>query len=158
MYKMTLICVKYPPIIISVAILLNLILAYFGIFAEILNYLFGASLISIIPMYINSKTFKFCKYHRRFIDYILISQLLHGYDYYVGIPVKDLTLLIVYLIIAGIYLFATTYLYMKYGDRCTVRTPVKGIKRVCRQNGCRKFEHVGRTGCNPVKNSKSLHR
>lgn len=52
-----------------------------------------------------------------FIHYILVCNLLTVYDNYIGIPVDDTELFIIFMSITGIFSFITLYLYLKYGDR-----------------------------------------
>lgn len=113
MYKLELLCVKYIPILIAVVILLNAILSYFDIYIEEFNYIAGTSFLTLVPMYISSYAYKFCEYHRMFIHYILTHKLVATVDLYIGIPVSDLTMLWIYLIIAGVFILFILYLHQK---------------------------------------------
>lgn len=42
-YKLELLYVKYSPMLISLAILINNILSYFDIYVDFFNYVFGTS-------------------------------------------------------------------------------------------------------------------
>lgn len=117
MYKLELLCVKYVPIIIAAIVLLNAILARFDVYVDELNYIAGTSFLALIPMYISSIVYKFCKYHRMFIHYILTHKIVATIDMYIGIPLEDGMLLLLYLIIAGIFAFLALYLHQKYGGR-----------------------------------------
>lgn len=117
MYKLELLCVKYVPIIIASIVLLNAILARFDVYVDELNYIAGTSFLTLIPMYISSIVYKFCKYHRMFIHYILTHKIVATIDMYIGIPLEDGMLLLLYLIIAGIFAFLALYLHQKYGGR-----------------------------------------
>lgn len=117
MYKLELLCVKYVPIIIAAIVLLNAILARFDLYIDELNYIAGTSFLTLIPMYISSIVYKFCKYHRMFIHYILTHKIVATIDIYIGIPLEDGMLLLLYLIIAGIFAFLALYLHQKYGGR-----------------------------------------
>lgn len=117
MYKLELLCVKYVPIIIAAIVLLNAILARFDVYVDELNYIAGTSFLTLIPMYISSIVYKFCKYHRMFIHYILTHRIVATIDMYIGIPLEDGMLLLLYLIIAGIFAFLALYLHQKYGGR-----------------------------------------
>lgn len=117
-YKLELIYIKYSPIIMSLCLLSNNILAYFDIYTEeIGGYIYSFSLLTIGHMYNSSYTYKFCKYHRMFIHYIVVNNLTNAYDYYIGIPINDRNLLIMNLIIAGIFLFLILYYHQKYDGR-----------------------------------------
>lgn len=117
MYKLELLCVKYVPIIIAAIVLLNAILARFDVYVDELNYIASTSFLTLIPMYISSIVYKFCKYHRMFIHYILTHKIVATIDMYIGIPLEDGMLLLLYLIIAGIFAFLALYLHQKYGGR-----------------------------------------
>ena len=117
MYKLELLCVKYVPIIIAAIVLLNAILARFDVYVDELNYIAGTSFLTLIPMYISSIVYKFCKYHRMFIHYILTHKIVATIDMYIGIPLEDGMLLLLYLIIAGVFAFLALYLHQKYGGR-----------------------------------------
>lgn len=117
MYKLELLCVKYVPIIIAAIVLLNAILARFDLYIDELNYIAGTSFLTLIPMYISSIVYKFCEYHRMFIHYILTHKIVATIDMYIGIPLDDGMLLLLYLIIAGIFAFLALYLHQKYGGR-----------------------------------------
>lgn len=113
MYKLELLCVKYIPILIAVIVLANAILSYFDIYIEEVNYVAGTSFLTLIPMYISSYAYKFCEYHRMFIHYILSHKLLITVDMYIGIPISDFNMLMVYLVLAGIFALAILYLHQK---------------------------------------------
>lgn len=115
MYKLELICVKYVPILIALITLVDVILHYFDINFELINYIAGTSFLTMIPMYISSYVYKFCEYHRMFLHYIVINKIVMMLDLYIGIPLGDFMLLVLYLIIAGIFAFLALYLHQKYG-------------------------------------------
>jgi uncharacterized membrane protein YdjX (TVP38/TMEM64 family) len=117
MYKLELICVKYVPILIALITLIDVILYYFDIDFELINYIAGTSFLTMIPMYISSYVYKFCEYHRMFLHYIVVNKVVMMIDLYIGIPLGDFMLLVLYLIIAGIFAFLALYLHQKYGGR-----------------------------------------
>lgn len=90
---------------------------YFDIYCEAINYFVGTSFFTLIPMYISSIVYKFCKYHRMFIHYILAHKVVASVDMYIGIPLNDGYMLLIYLIIAGIFAFLALYYHQKYGGR-----------------------------------------
>lgn len=117
MYKLELICVKYVPILIALITLIDVILYYFDIDFELINYIAGTSFLTMIPMYISSYVYKFCEYHRMFLHYIVVNKVVMMIDLYIGIPLGDFMLLVLYLIIADIFAFLALYLHQKYGGR-----------------------------------------
>lgn len=117
MYKLELICVKYVPILIALITLIDVILYYFDIDFELINYIASTSFLTMIPVYISSYVYKFCEYHRMFLHYIVVNKVVMMIDLYIGIPLGDFMLLVLYLIIAGIFAFLALYLHQKYGGR-----------------------------------------
>lgn len=117
MYKLELIRVKYIPILIALITLIDVILYYFDINFELINYVAGTSFLTMIPMYISSYVYKFCEYHRMFLHYIVVNKVVMMIDLYIGIPLGDFMLLVLYLIVAGIFAFLALYLHQKYGGR-----------------------------------------
>lgn len=113
LYKLVLYLIKIIPIITSVLFLLNTVLSYFYIDLEIFAHLCGVSFFSITFFYLASILFRFCLYHRMFIHYVTINWLLNLYDYYIGIPVSNRGLFVIYMMITGITLFIILYLKFK---------------------------------------------
>lgn len=113
LYKLLIVMLKYIPMIISLCYLANTITAYVGIDIPVLSSIAGMSLLTWIFMYIATIVFKFCNYHRMFLYYILIVDIINIIDYYMGIPVSDFWLLMLHSIITGISLFIILFLYLK---------------------------------------------
>lgn len=124
MYKLEVLSVKYIPITIAGVVLLNSILSYFDIYVTWLDYIAGTSLLTLVPMYISSYVFKFCGYHRMFINYIVAHKLVETIDMYIGIPVTDLMLLFIYLILAGIFAFIIIYWHQKCKNDKGIETSI----------------------------------
>jgi hypothetical protein len=101
--------------------LINSILSYYDIDLPILSYLGSCSVLMLIYLYIASYVFKFCKYHRMFLHYIVVTTILNTYDYYIGIPLTDLQLLLLYLIVFGVFLFIILYLYVTTNKRTSAQ-------------------------------------
>ena len=126
LYKVVLYLIKTIPIITSALFLLNTVLSYVGIDLEILGHICGVSVFSIAFFYLTSLAFRFCIYHRMFIHYLTLNWALNLYDYYIGLPLSDRNLFIMYLVITGIFLFIILYEY------CHKRSICKNSKRDCR--------------------------
>lgn len=75
------------------------------------------SLLPLIYFYIASYRCKFCEYHRMFLHYIVVNNVLTIYDYYIGIPISADYLLDLHLIIAAICLFIILYLKLKHESK-----------------------------------------
>lgn len=119
LYKVQLYIIKVIPMVMAFICLLNSILSYFNIDVCILSYLGSCSVLMLIYLYIASYVFKFCEYHRMFLHYIVVNTILNTYDYYIGIPLNDLHLLILYLSITGVFLFLLLYLHVKITKKFT---------------------------------------
>lgn len=106
--------IKAIPMCIAFVYLLNTLLSYFDIDLPILSTIGGTSMLTLLLLYVLSVTFKFCLYHRMFLHYILIENIITYVDYYTnGTLCTDRELFILNSIIAGISLFVTLVLKFK---------------------------------------------
>ena len=113
LYKIELLLLKTIPILIALCSMSNSILSYLDIEVVILNYIGGVSILPLIFLYLSSYVFKFCEYHRMFLHYLLITDIINVYDYHIGFPLDDLEYLCLHMIVTAISLFIILYLYMK---------------------------------------------
>lgn len=113
LHKWVLLILKVIPMILAFTALLNTILSYWDVDIPLLSYLGGVSLFPLIFLYLSSYAFQFCEYHRMFLHYVTLNWVLNIYDYYIGIPLSDKELLMMYLIITGIFMFIILYLHLK---------------------------------------------
>lgn len=116
-HKLTLVCVKYIPPIVALVDLLSIVLLFIGIDTFLLDYIFGTSVMTLIPMYIMSYAFKFCKYHRMILHYMVANRIVFFIDKIFKLPLVDMSLLLIYIFLAGLFLTFTIYNYLKHGDR-----------------------------------------
>lgn len=96
LHKITIGVLKIIPMLLALTTLLNQILSYFGIDLEVLGYIGGVSLLPIIFLYLASYCFHFCNYHRMFLHYVVVCDILTLIDYYIGIPISSVLLLLVH--------------------------------------------------------------
>lgn len=54
-----------------------------------------------------------------FLHYLLVSNIIVWYDYYIGIPVSNETLFSIHIALVGALLFLVLYFYRK--ERCCKR-------------------------------------
>lgn len=111
LYKAELYSIKVIPIIIAFIYLLNTTLSYFYIDLPILSYVIMFLLMAFL--YLSSIIFKFCGWHRLILHYITINLILNVVDLYIGIPLSDRGLFIMYMSITGISMFILLYLKFK---------------------------------------------
>lgn len=56
-----------------------------------------------------------------FLYYILVTDIINIIDYYIGIPIEDLELLMIHGTIIGLFLFVILYLYVKNYKKHTIK-------------------------------------
>ena len=100
--------------LIALCDVLNTGLSFIGIEAPILSYLGGVSFLTLVFLYLTSHAFGFCAYHRLFLHYSVLVNIISTIDLYVGIPVSTKTLLEIHCIILGVFLF----LILKLRKKC----------------------------------------
>ena len=105
--------IRIIPMLLALIALLNTVLSYMYIDLPILSYIGGVSVLPLVFLYLSSYAFQFCEYHRMFLHYVTLNWVLNIYDYYIGIPLSDKELLMMYLIITGIFMFIILYLHLK---------------------------------------------
>ena len=94
--------------ILAILYFVNTIISYFGIQIKLIAHVFVFLCISFI--YLASYVLHFCEYHRMFLHYVVILYLLKCYDYYIGIPLNDFNLFVMYSCITFITLIIILYL------------------------------------------------
>lgn len=93
--------------------LCNTVLSYFDIDISAFSYLAGVGIIPWIFILTASYLFKFCKYHRMFLWYILVNNLICWTDNEFSLPVSNWDYLVLHVIVAGIFLFVILWLWKK---------------------------------------------
>lgn len=116
LYKIELYLIKVIPILLAILCFTNTVLSYFYIEIPLLSYIGGNSLFTLLFLYLSSFVFRFCIYHRIFIHYIALNWILNIIDYYIGIPISNRSLFLMYMIITGIMLFILLYFKLKHDN------------------------------------------
>lgn len=124
LHKITIGTLKVIPMLLAFTTLINQIFSFFGIDLEVLGYIGGVSLLPMIFLYLASYCFKFCNYHRMFLHYVVVCDVVAIIDYYIGIPVSSITLFLYILIFTGIMLFIILYMYGNR-NRCNKKSTAK---------------------------------
>lgn len=120
LYKIEIGLLKIIPMLLAGVYLSNTILSYFlDIDLIILSYIGGISLLPLIFLYLSSYVFRFCIYHRVFLHYITINELILILDTHIGLPISDLEYFCLQMSVFGISLFLFLYLYVKSNKRST---------------------------------------
>lgn len=113
LYKVFLLVLKFFPFALSLILILNTVLSFFCIDLVILSYIGSVSLLPLIFMYLAAFVFKFCIYHRIFLDYTVVSTALTVYDYYIGIPVCDAGIMTVQLVLFFVAIIIATIFHLR---------------------------------------------
>lgn len=113
LYKLFLGFLKVIPMVMAGLFLLNTVLSYFGIDYSIISYLTGVGLIPWLFIMLASYTLRFCEYHRMFLWYIVVNNVVCWVDDNYGLPVSDRGYLVLHFIIAGLFLFLVLYFHQK---------------------------------------------
>lgn len=107
---MLVLATKIIPMIIAAIHFLNMIVSFFYGNDIFLNYIGGISLLPILYLYLASYTFKLCEYHRMYLHYVVITNIINIYDYYIGIPISDIGMFIIIMMLTIITMFIIIYL------------------------------------------------
>lgn len=113
LYKIELYWIKIIPILLAVFSFTDTILSYIGINTEIIAYI--NAIIVWLFLLLSSIIFKFCKWHRLFLYYILTENLINTYDCAYTIPLDLKNMIVVQLMI--ILIFITLGLYFHLYDK-----------------------------------------
>ena len=113
LYKIELKLLKLLPYLTALFYLLNTILTYCEVDCVFFNLIAGHSILSLFFMLLSSFVFNFCIYHRIPLYYMCMCSCINLYDWYIGIPITNLELLLLHLIISGVTMFVILYLYLK---------------------------------------------
>jgi hypothetical protein len=135
LYKLELGLLKIIPMLLAGCYLLDTILSYFYIDLPIFSILGGMSILPLIFLYISSYVFHFCEYHRMFLHYVVVNDILSWIDYSYELPIDNFAYFTLHIAIAGIFLFIILYLKVKYGIH--TKGCSKIFKGTCRQVWCR---------------------
>ena len=110
MVKNFVLATKVLPMIIAAIYFLNSTISFFYCNDIPLNYLGGVSLLPVLYLYLASYTFKLCEYYRMYLHYIVIINIINIYDYYIGIPIDDISMYLLCVLLTTITMFIVIYL------------------------------------------------
>lgn len=116
-YKLLVGALKIIPMLLAFCYFLNTIFGYLEIDSGFLSLFGSVSFLTLAFLYLASIVFRFCVYHRMFLHYILATDILNTYDFYVGIPVSDRGMLAIYLIVSCAFMFLILYYHQK--EKCS---------------------------------------
>jgi hypothetical protein len=108
--KILVLVTKVLPVLLALCHFINTALSYFYIDCIFLNYFASISILTVIYLYIVSYTIKLCAYYRMFLHYCVLIDVLNIIDYYIGLPITDISFYLLFVIITIIFLFVLIYL------------------------------------------------
>lgn len=112
-YKLFLGLLKVLPMVMAGLCLLNTVLSYLNRDWPTITYLSGIGLIPWLFVLIASYLFHFCEYHRMFLWYILVNNVICWIDFQWPLPISNWNYFILHIIIAGAFLFLVLYFHQK---------------------------------------------
>ena len=101
---------KVLPMILALCHLLNCIFGYIGWNNIILGYISGISILTVGYLYLISYLINLCGYYRMFLHYCVIIDIINIYDYYIGLPISDVGIYLLFVIVTIITMFIVIYL------------------------------------------------
>ncbi len=112
-YKLVLKYIKVIPMLIALCDVLNTITCFLGFDIEIFSFIGGISFLTLAFLYLISYVFKFCAYHRMFLHYILLNNIIGTLEYTVGIPISTQAFIMLWSMITGIFIFLVLAYYKR---------------------------------------------
>ena len=113
-HKGFLIILKYIPHVSAMFYIIYTLLTIIGIDPLIIGHLTSISVFPWLYMYLTSHIFRYCYVHRLPLYYIAVNESLVNLDYYVGIPVDNVKLLLIHLTIMIGLIYGYSYYYVKH--------------------------------------------
>lgn len=104
---------KIFPMLLAVCTILNTGFDFFGIESNTLSFIAGVSVLPLLFLYLVSYVFQFCIYHRMFLHYVVVNNILTYLDYYIGLPISNGALFMLHILLIGLFLFLILYFYRK---------------------------------------------
>gem|GEM_PF-3761035 len=113
LHKSLLLLLKFMPMVLALCDVLNTVLDYMQITCYPLSWLSGISFFPWLFILVASFALDFCTYHRIFLYYIFVTNLLSVIDMEIGIPISDKYLIDLHCILLGVFCFLALHFYLK---------------------------------------------
>jgi hypothetical protein len=117
--KLLIIFLKVIPMMLAGLAFSNTVCSYYEIDTEWMHYVGGTSVLTLIFLYMASYVFKFCEYHRIFIHYVLILEILTTVKWYYPVIVTSQLVLNISFVLSGLLMLCVVFfnvykIYKKY--------------------------------------------
>ena len=116
LYKLTIITLKFLPIVMASAFMISNIIHITII--QIICHIIGINVAQFLFIYLTSYAFKFCNYHRIFIHYLVLIETINVIDWYIGIPVSDKAMQITHIVISVVFIVIAVKMYYNKNIKC----------------------------------------
>lgn len=110
-HKLFLVFLKIVPFLLGLEYFLATLLQLFDIDVYLLSYLFYVGIIPWLFLLVTSFVFKFCEYHRIFLYYILLNEILNIINYNTDLFGSDDTFIRIHFVIFFLTIIITLILY-----------------------------------------------
>ena len=110
LFKRFVLVSKVLPMVLAFCHFIHIILSYFYIDTTFINYFASISILTVAYLYLVNYVLKLCSYYRMFLHYCVIIDIFNVYDYYIGIPINDVSLLLFYGGVTIIIMFIILYI------------------------------------------------
>ena len=110
LFKRFVLVSKVLPMVLAFYHFIHIILSYFYIDTTFINYFASISILTVAYLYLVSYVLKLCSYYRMFLHYCVIIDIFNVYNYYIGIPISDVSLLLFYGGVTIISMFIILYM------------------------------------------------
>lgn len=111
LYKSVILFLKIIPMLLTLFDVINTVIGFLGYECHWISYFGGISFLTLAFLYLASYVFGFCEYHRMFLHYIVVTNVISIVDFEFGIPISDNILLCAHIALFGIFLFLVLYLH-----------------------------------------------
>ena len=112
-YKATLGLLKIIPMLFALCDALNTLTCLLGLNITIFSYIGGVSFLTLTFLYLVSYVFRFCVYHRMFLHYVLVNNIIGTIEFTIGLPVGFLGLCCIFSVNFCIFALLILYFYRK---------------------------------------------
>lgn len=113
LHKILLLLLKFMPMLLAVCDVINTLFDYMQVTCYALSWLSGISFFPWLFILVASFALDFCTYHRMFLYYIFVTNLLSVVDMTIGIPISDRCMIDVHCILLGVFCYLVLHFYLK---------------------------------------------
>lgn len=118
-HKLMIFTLKILPAVMASSYVIEMISIFLGFGTQVLVNFIGMIVAPILFMYLASYVFKFCEYHRIFIHYVLILEILTTVKWYYPVIVTSQLVLNISFFLSGLLMLCVVFfnvykIYKKY--------------------------------------------